>query len=296
MTTSAAEATVLPPWAVPLTGVERELVLYAMGVAAFALGAMLLRQAASVRSVGDRYRPATLAGLSVVGVAFLSYLVLAATVLLGYQRRGDLWIPNAGAALSWTVRYMDWSVSVPLLVVEIIAVSAVAGATASRLRRIGVAAAFLMISTGYLGAVVVSGGSDRSALLIWGLISSVFFVVLYGVVVTVALRSLPVLPAGARRPYRSAMILLVVTWFVYPVLYGLQGAVSGGEWTTLTHLVLAATDVTAKVGFGLLLHRVARMRTAADVRAGEAMHPEAIWIDQQRVSDAAVPGDSGASQ
>ena len=59
----------------------------------------------------------------------------------------------------------------------------------------------------------------------------------------------------------------------------------GGAWTAGENLALSAADVVAKVGFGLLLHRVARVRSAADVVAGEDAHPESIWVDQLRHAD-----------
>jgi bacteriorhodopsin len=81
------------------------------------------------------------------------------------------------------------------------------------------------------------------------------------------------------------MVVLLVVWFVYPVVYGLQGAGSSGSLTVVEHLLLSGADVAAKVLFGLLLLRVARIRTAADVLADTDVHPESIWIDQLRHSE-----------
>ena len=103
------------------------------------------------------------------------------------------------------------------------------------------------------------------------------------------LRSLPVLPAAARGSMTAAMVVLLVVWFVYPVVYGLQGVASGGGWTVTEHLLMSSADVVAKVVFGLLLLRVARIRTAADVLAGEDVHPEGIWVDQLRQSGGVLP-------
>ena len=44
-----------------------------------------------------------------------------------------------------------------------------------------------------------------------------------------------------------------------------------------------------KLGFSGLIHRAAKLRTAEDVRAGEDIHPEAIWITSVKQSDAGVP-------
>ncbi len=276
---------VVAPWNEPLTDAEHSLALYGIAVAAFALGAALLRMWATRTDVSPRYRPAALTGVGVTAVAFASYVVIAALFLLGYQHSGGLWRPNDAAAYAWSARFMDWSVSVPLLVVELIAVSALAGRLARRLRAVGVAAAFLMILLGYIGGVVIDGGTDVAALATWGGISSVFFAVLYVVVIVTVLRSLPHLPPMARSPYRSAMLLLLIVWFVYPIVFGLQGQVWGGGWTTAETLALCAADVAAKVGYGVLIHRVARLRTASDVVHGVDTHPESIWLEQIKLAD-----------
>ncbi|MGN6444980.1 bacteriorhodopsin [Amnibacterium sp.] len=279
---------VLQPWMVPLTDGERAFVEYGVAVTAFALAAMLTRMWSARREVGDRYRPAVHASVAVCTVAFLSYLLLAFEFQTGYHRSHGMWVPGADAVGTWTARYIDWTVSVPLLVVEVIAVSAITGRAAWRARWIGGTAAALMVVLGFLGAVVVGGGTDFTALLWLGVGSSVCFVVVYAVIVTVVLRSLPVLPAAARAPMTTAMVVLLVTWFVYPVVYGLQGVVNGGGWTVAEHLMMSGADIVAKVVFGLLLLRVARIRTASDVLAEDDLHAESIWIDQLRQSEGAA--------
>jgi len=276
-------ADVAPPWTAPLTDGQHALIQYGVAIVALCLVAMLTRVWSARREVGDRYRPAVHASVAVCTVAFLSYLLLAFELQGGYHRVGGVWVPTAEAVGTWTARYIDWTVSAPLLVVEVVAVSAIAGSAAGWAKRIGATAAALMIVLGFLGAVVVGG--DFTAMLWLGIASSVCFVVVYAVIITVVVRSLPVLPAAARSPMRTAMVVLLVVWFVYPVVYGLQGIAFGGAVTVAEHLLLCGADVVAKVLFGLLMLRVARIRTAADVIGDDDTHPESIWIDQLRHSE-----------
>lgn len=275
---------VVAPWTVGLTAGEFALIQYGVVVAAFGLAAMGTRLVSARREVGDRYRPAIHAGVAVCTVAFLSYLLLAFELQTGYREVGGMWIPDASAVGTWSARYMDWTVSVPLLVVEIVAVSALIGRAALLAKVVGGAAAVAMVVLGFLGAVVL-GGSDARTLLWLGLASSVCFAIVYAVVIVVVVKSLPVLPAAARRPLTVAMVVLLVAWFVYPIAYGLQGIVSGGGWTVTEHLMMSAADLVAKVVFGLLLLRVARIRTAADVVGEDDTHHESIWIEQLRQSE-----------
>ena len=295
----AAEPWAVPAWTVALTDAERTVLQYAVVVTAFALAAMAARLWSARSEVGDRYRPAVHAGFGAVLTAFLSYVLLLVELRAGYAHRGGLWQPTGDAVGTWSARFMDWTVSVPLLVVELVAVSALTGRAAGRARVIGASAGVGMVVLGFAGALVVGGGRSFPAMLGFGIASSACLVVLYAVIVTVVLRSLPVLPAAARPSLRAAMLVLVVTWLAYPVVFGLQGIVTTGLSVTVSHLLLCAADLVAKVVFGLLLLRVARIRTAADVVAGEDVRPEGVWIDQLRLSHPAaappapssLPGD-----
>lgn len=276
---------VQPPWAVPLSDAQHTLIGYGVAVTALCLVAMLTRMWSARSEVGSRYRPMVHASVAVCAVAFLSYVLLGLELRAGYTPHGGVWTPGPEAVGTWTARYLDWTVSVPLLVVEVVAVSAVTGRAAVRARLIGASAAVLMVTLGFLGAVVIRDGADFATLLWFGIAASVCFVVVYAVVIAVVLRSLPVLPAAARAPMTGAMVLLVVVWFVYPAMYGLQGIASGGAWTVTEHLLMCAADIATKGAFGLLLLRVARIRTASDVIAEDDVHPESIWIDQLRQSE-----------
>lgn len=286
---------VVAPWHAALSETQHSLIVYGLVVTGLALLAMLVRVLVSQREVSGRYRPAVAASLGVLSVAALSYAALLLAFLTGYRWTGAVWAPGQGAVGAWSFRYMDWSVTVPLLVVELIAVSSLSGALVARTRMAGITAAFLMIATGYIGGVAVDDGGDRTALLVWGLVSTVFFVLLYGLVLLTVVRSLPALPSAARPAYRTAMVVLMVTWFVYPVVFGLQGVTTGGAWATTGQLLLCAADVVAKVGFGHLVLRVAKLRTAFDVQLGLDTHPETLWVDGGRVSEALTPPVAEAS-
>ncbi len=80
--------------------------------------------------------------------------------------------------------------------------------------------------------------------------------------------------------------VLLVGWVIYPVASVIQLFAFGGEWTTTIQVILCITDIVVKVGFSTIIHDVAKLRTAEDVRAGEDLHPEAIWIASVKLSDA----------
>ncbi len=285
----------LAPWNATLTLAEHTLIVYALSVAGLALFAFFVKSWVSVSEVTGRYRSGVYAGLCITGIAFLSYVLLVLEFAIGYDRKGASWVPNANAILSWAPRYFDWTVTVPLLVIELIAVATLAGAAARRLRAVGIAAAFLMISTGFVGGVVIDSGTNTGALWTWGVISGVFMVD-------------PVRPRRLRRrqggrdlkgteaagTLRNAGILLIVTWMAYPVVFGLQGWGHGGAVITWMQIVLSAADIVAKVGFGSMIHKIAKLRSAEDVRTGVDTLPEALWISSEKLSDGTLPNTATA--
>lgn len=280
----------LAPWNASLTLAEHSIIAYALSVAGLALFAFFVKSLVSTNEVTGRYRSGVYAGMCITGIAFLSYVLLVVEFVMGYERKGDSWVPNANAILSWAPRYFDWTVTVPLLVIELLAVATLAGAAARRLRAVGIAAAFLMISTGFIGGVVVDSGTNKGALWLWGIVSGVFMVVLYVLVVYVVVKGRRDLAGTeAAATLRNAGILLIVTWMAYPIVFGLQGWGHGGAVITWMQVILSAADIVAKVGFGSMIHKIAKIRSAVDVRDGVDTLPEALWISSDKLSEGVLP-------
>jgi bacteriorhodopsin len=277
------------PWTVALSTPQHIIVLYFLVVAALALFAGLVRSVLTRNESGSRYRAAVTARLAIAAIAFLSYVVIIIEFARGYTLRGTTWYPNSETILTMAPRYMDWSVTVPLLTVELLAVCTVVGVTARRTQLLAGGGAFLMIFFGFIGAFVIDGGASASSLLLLGGISSIFWIFTNVVLIRSVRASIPQLTPEAGRLLRSATILLLSGWVVYPIVYLLQIFTTGGFWISAMQIVLCVADVVVKIGFGGLIHRVAKLRTAEDVRAGDDVHPESIWMSSVKLSDAGQP-------
>ena len=278
------------PEPVRLTGMQHDLVLYALVVAGLALFASFVHSWNSHSEVSSRYRSAIFASLCITGVATLSYLVLVVFFIRGYAHAGGTsYRPTPDALLTIAPRYMDWSVTVPLLMVELLAVCSLASRKVSTLRASLMAAAFAMIITGYFGSQAFAQGSSGFWLWLWFIISCVFFVYLYVGVVPAVMASVKALPADAGRALGMATALLLTTFLVYPLVYLIPIFFHGPWWTTSMQLAYSAADIVAKVGFGMMIHKVAKLRTAADVCDGEDTHPETVWVNSVHHSDGVQP-------
>ncbi|MGY1913929.1 bacteriorhodopsin [Blastococcus sp. HT6-30] len=258
--------------------------------AGFALFAYFLFALTSREEVSARYRPSAYAGLCLAAVAAIAYARLVSNWDAGFTLQGDVYVPNQEARHTISSRYIDWSITVPLLMVELLAVCSLAGARARNLRFTTMAAAFLMIVTGYMGSQVVAQGRDTSALVVWGLISTVFLVYLYVALIGAVRASLPTMGEEAATSLRNATIVLLGSFGIYPLIYSIPVFVDvTPAWLTAMQVGYSVTDVVAKVGFGVLIHKVAKLRTAEDVVAGVDTHTEPVWASNVHKSDAVQP-------
>lgn len=274
------------PWAATLTAGQHMLVYFFLVVSVLALFAGFVRTVATRSEVGARYQTANLARLGLTGVATLSYVLLLVNFGAAYDRTAAGWVPNDTAIYAFAPRFMEWAVSVPLLTIELLAVCVLAGPVLRRTRGLAIAGSFFMVFCGFLGAII---DGTTAGLIGWGLASVAFWIATNVVLIRAVRRSYASLTPDSALVLRNATIVLLGGWFVYPLVYLIQFFGDGGFWATTTQIVLCIADVLVKVGFGGLTHRLAKLRTAEDVRAGEDVHFEAIWISSEKQSDAGLP-------
>ncbi|UFS59673.1 bacteriorhodopsin [Subtercola endophyticus] len=277
------------PWGATLSNAEHQLIFYFLVVAALAFVAGFIRTYITRNEVGSRYRTAVSARLGMLGVALLAYILIIVAFLLGYDSTAGGWVPNDGAINIFSTRYIEWTVSVPLLTIELLAVCATLGVQARRNTAIAVTATGAMIFCGFLGAIVIDNGTNTGAFILWAVISCVFWVIANVVLIRAVRQSLPTLTPESHTMLKSAAIVLLAGWVVYPIVYFLPLFGASGGLTTTILITLTVADVIVKLGFSTQTHRVAKLRTAEDVRAGDDVHPESIWISSVKQSDAGLP-------
>ncbi len=168
---------------------------------------------------------------------------------------------RSGVAFNDAYRYVDWLLTVPLLMIELILVMNLTRSQAiSKGARLGVLAA-LMIILGYPGEIADSNGER----LIWGVVATLPFLwILYELFV--GLRgSIASQPPDVRGLVSTAVWVTVVSWTFYPVVYfiGLADLGAGtSEVAIQTGYTIA--DITSKVGFGLLIYTIAVRKSGYD--------------------------------
>jgi bacteriorhodopsin len=236
------------------------------------MGAASLFFFAARSSVAPKYRPALLVSGIVVAIAAYHYFMIRQSWQAAFTfTPGSGTYEPSGKAFNDFYRYADWILTVPLLMVELVAVMALSKVIARPLLIKLVIAAALMIGLGYPGEV----STDWTTRLVWGVLSSIpFFYILYVLWVELT-KSLDTQPKEAQGLLSIARLVLLITWAFYPIAYAiygdsLPGAKPGflvGDKSALAVVGIqvgyAIADITAKAGFGVLIYLIARAKTDA---------------------------------
>ncbi len=214
-----------------------------------------------VRSkVAPRHRMAVTISTIVVAIAAYHYL-----------RIFDSW----GAAFAFTngeytqiapfnegYRYVDWLITVPLLLAELVIVLKLnKSTTRSLLVRLTIAAV-LMIGLGWPGEIA---DPDSAARTFWGIASTIpFLYILYVLFVELG-KSLGRQSASVRKLVDGLRYIILATWGVYPIAYMLPSLIDDPATAEVARQVgYSIADVLAKPLFGLLVLAIAIAKSRAD--------------------------------
>ena len=243
-----------------LTPNQYDLVTNLMSLTIAAMGAAALFFFLSRNQVAPKLRPAlTISGL-VVAIACYHYFRIYESFAAAYTFVDGLYQPS-GKPFNDAYRYADWLLTVPLLVIELVAVLALAKPMARSLSVRLALAALLMIALGYPGEV---SADTTTRWAFWGaaMLPWVYIMyVLYGQFAGAIERQ----PVSVQPLVSRARLLVLVTWAFYPVAYlGPELGLSGAAAETFVQVGYTVADITAKVGLGVYIYFIARGKTEAE--------------------------------
>ncbi len=171
-------------------------------------------------------------------------------------------VQASGVPFNDAYRYVDWLLTVPLLLVELILVMNLPRKeTVSKGVRLGGLAA-LMIVLGYPGEISTAAGAS----FLWGALSMIPFLwIVYELFV--GLRdAIAKQPDDVRGLVNLARWVTVLAWAFYPVVYfaGIFFGLGGGVSETIVQVGYTIADIVAKAAFGLLIYAIAVRKSAHD--------------------------------
>lgn len=160
-----------------------------------------------------------------------------------FVRRSSSQVRAAGTREIFYVRYIDWFITTPLLLLDLALTAALPFSTIGLL----ILADWIMIVCGLVGALVSS--SYKWGYYTFGMVA--FFYIVYALVFE-GRHSAYALGSPVGRTFTRCGLLTLFLWFLYPIAWGVSegGNVIHPDSEAVFYGIL---DVLAKPGFGLLL-------------------------------------------
>ncbi|MFM2373421.1 MAG: hypothetical protein RJA75_317 [Actinomycetota bacterium] len=221
-----------------------------------------------------KYRMAVMVSATVTSIAAYHYFRMFDSFNHGYgineaskaaAAAGANMLDFGGANYNVGYRYIDWFLTVPLLLVELVAVLGLAKAVQSSLLKRLVPAAAAMIALGYPGDAKINIMDLHPS--VWGLLSTIPFLYIMYVLWIELKKSLDSQSAKVRSLFQTLRVLLLATWGVYPITFILAmnstGAPTASE-VVAREIGYSIADILAKCLFGLLIFAIARIKSAEE--------------------------------
>jgi len=222
-----------------------------------------------------KYRMAVMVSATVTSIAAYHYFRMFDSFNHGYgindsstvaATMGKNMLDFGAANYNVGYRYIDWLLTVPLLLVELVAVLGLAKAIQSSLLKRLVPAAAAMIILGYPGDIKLEGMNPS----MWGLLSTIPFLYIMYVLWVELTKSLASQSEKIRKLFLGLRLLLIATWGVYPITFIMAMNSTGSP--TASEVVsrevgYSIADILAKCLFGLIIFSIARIKSAEDDKA-----------------------------
>jgi bacteriorhodopsin len=171
---------------------------------------------------------------------------------------GAYQVSLTGEPFNDAYRYVDWLLTVPLLLIELILVMKLpANETSSMSWKLGVASA-IMVALGYPGEIQNSLGERW----LWWALAMVPFCYVVFTLVAGLNEATDKQPESARSLVAAARYVTAISWLTYPFVYIIKSCgLEGGIATTLEQVGYSVADFVAKAVFGVLIYAIAAAKS-----------------------------------
>ncbi len=167
-------------------------------------------------------------------------------------------IKPTGVAFNDAYRYVDWLLTVPLLLIELILVMRLSPAeTMAKATKLGSLAA-IMVLLGYPGEI----SGDSGTRWLWWSLSMIPFLIIVSDLFVGLKASIDAQPASARGLVNIARWVTILSWCFYPAVFVLPMlGITGGNATTAVQVGYTVADIVAKAMFGVLIYMIAARKS-----------------------------------
>jgi len=222
-----------------------------------------------VPSCADRYKSALIISGLVTFIAAYHYMRIFNSWTEAYAW-SDGGIVATGVPFNDAYRYMDWLLTVPLLLVEIILVMKLSSEEATQKAITLGAASALMIIIGYPGELFRNEDNLAPRWLYWAGAMAPFLYIVQTLLVGLKEATESESDPKVRSLIKLTQIWTVISWCTYPIVYlfpmfGIEGA----NATVGIQLGYSVSDIISKCGVGLLIYQVTMAKSNA-IRSGNS--------------------------
>ncbi len=247
--------------ALELTRGQFDLVYNSFSLTIAAMGASLIFFLLMRERVRPDHRIAVTVTTLVVSIALYHYLRIFSSWSDAFTFVKGRYVAT-GRPFNEGYRYVDWLLTVPLLLAELVLVLKLSKATTRNLIIKLSIAAVAMIALGYPGELAAADSTTRT---VFGVLSTIpFLYILYVLFVELG-RSLGRQSPRVRKIVDGMRFLLLATWGVYPLAYIAPSQISNEATAEVVRQVgYSIADILAKPVFGMFILMIAIIKSNGD--------------------------------
>jgi len=217
-----------------------------------------------VGSCAQRYKSALIITGLVTFIAAYHYFRIFNSWTEAYAWTPEGTLSVTGVPFNDAYRYMDWLLTVPLLLIEIILVMKLDPAeTVSKATTLGVASA-LMIILGYPGELITDPDQLSGRWMWWACAMAPFLFIVYTLLVGLNDATNAETDPNISSLIKKAQVATVISWCTYPVVYVFPMlGITGSSVIVFIQIGYSISDIISKCGVGLLVYSITMAKTAA---------------------------------
>lgn len=212
------------------------------------------------RFVAPKYRVAT---------ALSCFVMVSAGLILNSQATmwTDAFIFNGTSYELGTLtfsngfRYVNWMVTIPCLLTQLLIILNFRGKELFSKAAALILFAWGMIITGYAGQLFEV--SDTSQLMIWGAVSTIFFVIMNVIVGKSIASARSTMMGGTSSTIMKVFWLMMFAWALYPIAYLVPVFMNNADGVVLRQLLFTIADLSSKAIYGMMITYIAVKQSAA---------------------------------
>jgi len=222
-------------------------------------------------AVQDRYQSAVLISGLVTFIAAYHYVRIFNSWVGAYHYEpadvsGGAMELNApkltGVPFNDAYRYMDWLLTVPLLLIEILLVMKLDERDYNdKAKVLGVGSA-LMIVSGYYGELVITGDLTPRWMC-WFLSMTFFLYIVYELLVGLSDATNSEADPQIKGKIQTAQVMTVISWCTYPIVYLFPMlGINAAHAVMGIQIGYCVSDIISKCGVGLVIYQITYAKSA----------------------------------